>query len=59
MSLRSAISAASTLGRERVPDATTLLNFRHLLEANRAYAMLALINVSKWNRPLTGEVSAA
>lgn len=27
--------------------------------ANRAYAMLALINVSKWNRPLTGEVSAA
>jgi len=26
--------------------------------ANRAYAMLALINVSKWNRPLTGEVSA-
>ena len=24
--------------------------------ANRAYAMLALINVSKWNRPLTGEV---
>ena len=27
--------------------------------ANRAYAMLALINVSKWGRPLTGEVSAA
>ena len=26
--------------------------------ANRAYAMLALINVSKWNRPLMGEVSA-
>jgi IS5 family transposase len=25
--------------------------------ANRAYAMLALINVSKWNRPLIGEVS--
>jgi IS5 family transposase len=27
--------------------------------ANRAYAMLALINVSKWGRPLTGEVSPA
>lgn len=27
--------------------------------ANRAYAMLALINVSKWGRPLTGEVSSA
>jgi len=27
--------------------------------ANRAYAMLALINVSKWGRPLTGEVSLA
>jgi IS5 family transposase len=27
--------------------------------ANRAYAMLALINISKWGRPLTGEVSAA
>ena len=26
--------------------------------ANRAYAMLALINLSKWGRPLTGEVSA-
>jgi len=26
--------------------------------ANRAYAMLALINVSKWNRPFTGAVSA-
>ena len=25
--------------------------------ANRAYAMLALINVSKWGRPLIGEVS--
>ena len=25
--------------------------------ANRAYAMLALINVSKWGRALTGEVS--
>jgi transposase, IS5 family len=25
--------------------------------ANRAYAMLALINVSKWARPLIGEVS--
>ena len=27
--------------------------------ANRAYAMLALINISKWGRPLTGEVSPA
>jgi transposase, IS5 family len=27
--------------------------------ANRAYAMLALINLSNWGRPLTGEVSAA
>ena len=27
--------------------------------ANRAYAMLALLNVSKWGRPLTGEVSPA
>jgi IS5 family transposase len=27
--------------------------------ANRAYAMLALINVSKWGRPLTGDVSPA
>jgi IS5 family transposase len=27
--------------------------------ANRAYAMLALINVSKWGQPLTGEVSPA
>jgi IS5 family transposase len=27
--------------------------------ANRAYAMLALINVSKWGRPLTGEVCPA
>jgi len=27
--------------------------------ANRAYAMLALINVGKWARPLTGVVSAA
>jgi len=27
--------------------------------ANRAYAMLALINVSKWGRALTGEVSTA
>jgi transposase, IS5 family len=27
--------------------------------ANRAYAMLALINVSKWNRPLMGEVRPA
>ena len=27
--------------------------------ANRAYAMLALINVSTWGRPLTGEVSPA
>ena len=27
--------------------------------ANRAYAMLALINVSKWGRALTGEVSPA
>jgi IS5 family transposase len=27
--------------------------------ANRAYAMLALINVSKWGRPFTGEVSPA
>ena len=27
--------------------------------ANRAYAMLALINVSKWGRPFTAEVSAA
>jgi IS5 family transposase len=27
--------------------------------ANRAYAMLALINLSKWGRPLTGEVRAA
>ena len=26
--------------------------------ANRAYAMLALINVNKWGRSLTGEVSA-
>ena len=25
--------------------------------ANRAYAMLALLNVSKWGRPLTREVS--
>src|SRR5690242_12092661 len=28
------------LGRERVPDATTLLNFRHLLEANQLGAAL-------------------
>jgi len=28
------------LGRERVPDATTLLNFRHLLEANHLGAAL-------------------
>jgi transposase, IS5 family len=27
--------------------------------ANRAYAMLALINLSKWGRPLTGEVRPA
>ena len=27
--------------------------------ANRAFAMLALINVSKWGRPLTGEVRPA
>jgi transposase, IS5 family len=27
--------------------------------ANRAYAMLALINISKWGWPLTGEVSPA
>ena len=27
--------------------------------ANRAYAMLALINISKWGRPLTGKVSPA
>jgi hypothetical protein len=27
--------------------------------ANRAYAMLALINVNKWGRLLTGQVSAA
>src|SRR3954469_17557752 len=27
--------------------------------ANRAYAMLALLNVSKWGRPLTGEVRSA
>jgi IS5 family transposase len=27
--------------------------------ANRAYAMLALINLSKWGRPLTGEVCPA
>lgn len=27
--------------------------------ANRAYAMLALINVTKWGRPITGEVSLA
>jgi len=27
--------------------------------ANRAYAMLALINLSKWGRALTGEVSTA
>ena len=27
--------------------------------ANRAYAMLALINISKWGRPLAGEVSPA
>ena len=27
--------------------------------ANRAYAMLALINVSKWGRPLMGEVRPA
>ena len=26
--------------------------------ANRAYAMLALINLSKWGKPLTGELSA-
>ena len=27
--------------------------------ANRAYAMLALINLSKWGRPLTGQVRPA
>lgn len=30
----SANSAVSTWGRERIPDATTLLKFRHLLEEN-------------------------
>jgi IS5 family transposase len=83
------------LGRERIPDATTLLKFRHLLEehklgaalfakvehpfltlkrlggfakvryrglaknANRAFAMLAMLNIFKWGRPLTGEVRLA
>ena len=27
--------------------------------AKRAYAMLALINLSKWGRPLTGQVRPA
>ena len=27
--------------------------------ANRAFAMLAMLNVSKWGRPLTGEVCPA
>lgn len=27
--------------------------------ANRAFAMLAMLNVSKWGRPLTGEVRPA
>lgn len=36
------------------------VRYRGLLKnANRAYAMLALINVHRWGRPLTGQVSAA
>ena len=27
--------------------------------ANRAFAMLAMINLNKWGRPLTGEVRSA
>ena len=38
----------------------TKVRYRGLAKnANRAYAMLALINVSKWGRALTGEVSTA
>lgn len=94
------------VGRERVPDATTLLNFRHLLETHklgealfatvgelllangmklsggtiveaaliaappsvknqdkardpvqkRIQPMLAMLNLVKWGRPLTGDV---
>ena len=36
------------------------VRYRGLVKnANRAYAMLALINISKWDRPLAGEVPAA
>jgi hypothetical protein len=27
--------------------------------ANRAFAMLAMLNINKWGRPLTGEVRPA
>jgi hypothetical protein len=27
--------------------------------ANRAFAMLAMLNINKWGRPLTGEVGQA
>jgi hypothetical protein len=36
------------------------VRYRRLAKnANRTNAMLALINVSKWGRPLTGEVRPA
>jgi IS5 family transposase len=34
--------------------------YRGLMKnANRAFALLALINIEKWGRPLTGEVRPA
>ena len=38
----------------------TKVRYRGLAKnANRAFAMLAMINLNKWGRPLTGEVRSA